>query len=51
MDDPLLLEGSNAMTATTIATGAPASSAKPWYKVLYVQVLIAIVLGALVGWL
>src|SRR6201989_2458660 len=24
---------------------------KPWYKVLYVQVLIAIVLGALVGWL
>ena len=39
------------MTATTIATGAPASSAKPWYRVLYVQVLIAIVLGALVGWL
>ncbi len=41
------------MTAT-IATGAPASpvkAAKPWYKVLYVQVLIAIVLGALVGWL
>ena len=26
-------------------------AAKPWYKVLYVQVLIAIVLGALVGWL
>ena len=25
--------------------------AKPWYSVLYVQVLIAIVLGALVGWL
>src|SRR5580704_6955843 len=40
------------MTAT-IATGAPASAAKPakpWYKVLYIQVLIAIVLGALVGW-
>jgi aerobic C4-dicarboxylate transport protein len=41
----------------TIATtaGAPApvrrAAAKPWYKVLYVQVLIAIVLGALVGWL
>ena len=39
----------------TIATtaGAPApvrrAAAKPWYKVLYVQVLIAIVLGALVG--
>ena len=37
--------------AATIATGAPVSAAKPWYKVLYVQVLIAIVLGALVGWL
>ena len=39
--------------AATIATEAPvsASAAKPWYKVLYVQVLIAIVLGALVGWL
>jgi aerobic C4-dicarboxylate transport protein len=24
---------------------------KPWYKVLYVQVLIAIVLGVIVGWL
>ncbi|MET4799102.1 dicarboxylate/amino acid:cation symporter [Bradyrhizobium sp. LB11.1] len=40
------------MTTTTMA-GAPAvpSAAKPWYKVLYVQVLIAIVLGAIVGWL
>jgi aerobic C4-dicarboxylate transport protein len=27
------------------------TTAKPWYKVLYVQVLIAIVLGAIVGWL
>src|SRR3954463_11248895 len=43
--------GVNVMTATTIAAGAPVSAAKPWYKVLYVQVLIAIVLGALVGWL
>jgi aerobic C4-dicarboxylate transport protein len=34
------------MDATTAATPA-----KPWYRVLYVQVLIAIVLGALVGWL
>ena len=33
--------------AATIATAAPVSAAKPWYKVLYVQVLIAIVLGAL----
>ena len=24
---------------------------KPWYRVLYIQVLIAIVLGALIGWL
>src|SRR6476660_1349540 len=40
------------MTTTTM-TGAPAapSAAKPWYKVLYVQVLIAILLGAIVGWL
>ncbi|MBR0961722.1 dicarboxylate/amino acid:cation symporter [Bradyrhizobium japonicum] len=40
------------MTTTTIA-GAPVAppAAKPWYKVLYVQVLIAIVLGAIVGWL
>src|SRR3979411_774014 len=37
--------------AATIATAAPVSAAKPWYKVLYVQVLIAIVLGALFGWL
>src|SRR2546421_5798768 len=41
------------MTATTVTGAAvsPAKPAKPWYKVLYVQVLIAIVLGALVGWL
>jgi len=40
------------MTTTTM-TGAPVAppAAKPWYKVLYVQVLIAIVLGAIVGWL
>jgi aerobic C4-dicarboxylate transport protein len=38
------------MTAV-IATGAPARAAKPWYKVLYVQVLIAILLGIVVGWL
>ncbi|MDA9431171.1 dicarboxylate/amino acid:cation symporter [Bradyrhizobium sp. CCBAU 51627] len=38
------------MTTTTMA-GAPAApaAAKPWYKILYVQVLIAIVLGAIVG--
>src|SRR3978361_2497214 len=38
------------MTAT-IATAAPTSAAKPWYRVLYVRVLIAIVVGALFGWL
>jgi aerobic C4-dicarboxylate transport protein len=35
----------------TTTEAAPASAAKPWYKILYVQVLIAIVLGAVVGWL
>src|SRR3981081_4685022 len=37
--------------AATIATEAPASATKPWYKILYLQVLIAILLGILVGWL
>ena len=32
--------------SATIATAAPAPAAKPWYRVLYVQVLIGIVLGA-----
>src|ERR1700716_3537611 len=35
--------------APTTVPAAPARAAKPWYKILYVQVLIAIVLGALVG--
>src|SRR6201997_2843653 len=38
------------MTVATIAGGRPAA-AKPWYKILYVQVLFAIVLGVIVGWL
>src|SRR5665213_4302049 len=37
--------------SATIATVAPARAAKPWYKILYVQVLIAIMLGVVVGWL
>ncbi len=37
--------------APTMVPAAPARAAKPWYKVLYVQVLIAIVLGIVVGWL
>ena len=36
--------------SATIATAAPARAAKPWYKILYVQVLIAILLGVLIGW-
>src|SRR6476620_449744 len=40
-----------AATIVTTAPAAPAGAAKPWYKVLYVQVLIAIALGAIVGWL
>src|SRR6201994_2821235 len=37
--------------SATIATVAPARAAKPWYKILYVQVLFAILLGIVVGWL
>ncbi|MBX9711870.1 MAG: C4-dicarboxylate transporter DctA [Xanthobacteraceae bacterium] len=36
------------MSPTTSSHGA---AAKPWYKILYVQVLIAILLGVVVGWL
>jgi aerobic C4-dicarboxylate transport protein len=37
----------------TIAASGPAevSTSKPWYRILYVQVLIAIVLGVVIGWL
>src|ERR1700760_427954 len=35
--------------SATIATVAPARAAKPWYKILYVQVLFAILLGVVVG--
>jgi aerobic C4-dicarboxylate transport protein len=35
--------------AAEIAVRDPAS--KPWYKILYLQVLIAIVLGVVIGWL
>jgi aerobic C4-dicarboxylate transport protein len=38
------------MTSTTGVT-VGAQPKKPWYKVLYVQVLLAIALGALFGWL
>ncbi len=36
---------------TTIAAAAPSQGARPWYKILYVQVLLAILLGVVVGWL
>jgi aerobic C4-dicarboxylate transport protein len=37
--------------ARTGEEGEMAQSGKPWYAALYVQVLFAVVLGALVGWL
>lgn len=40
------------MSVTTAAPHTGVSEAnKPWYKILYIQVLIAIVIGVLVGWL
>lgn len=41
---------SAAVPSTPAAPAAPVAR-KPWYRVLYVQVLVAIVLGALLGWL
>src|SRR3979411_2519258 len=37
--------------AATIATKAPRATAKPWYKILYLQVLVSRLLGIFVGWL
>ena len=37
--------------ATANVVGAGAAAAKPWYRILYVQVLFAILLGIVVGWL
>jgi aerobic C4-dicarboxylate transport protein len=37
--------------SSTLTPATAAKTPKPWYSVLYVQVLIAIFLGALVGWL
>ena len=41
------------MTQIAAATPAlaPVAPRKPWYRILYVQVLLAIILGVLVGWL
>jgi aerobic C4-dicarboxylate transport protein len=37
--------------ANVTVTGAGVQAAKPWYRILYIQVLIAILLGVVVGWL
>lgn len=37
--------------ATTHTSVGPAAASEPWYKVLYIQVLIAIALGVALGWL
>ncbi|MEH2469108.1 aerobic C4-dicarboxylate transport protein [Nitrobacteraceae bacterium AZCC 2161] len=37
------------MAAVIATTGVPAPAAKAWYQILYVQVLIAILLGIVVG--
>src|SRR5271156_660704 len=42
--------GGNVMAPTKLAA-APMRTAKPWYRILYVQVLIAILFGILLGWL
>ena len=41
---------SHAGTTSDVSTSG-VSQKKPWYKVLYVQVLIAILVGAIFGWL
>jgi len=54
---PAALFGEMTMVAATTPRGTSAAPAarpgvrKPWYKVLYIQVLTAIVLGAIIGWL
>lgn len=35
---------------TTIAAAPPVRASRSWYKILYVQVLFAILLGMIVGW-
>ena len=40
-----------ATTYGTAPAAVPRPAKEPWYKVLYIQVLIAIVLGVLLGWL
>jgi aerobic C4-dicarboxylate transport protein len=37
--------------ATSLKQSSLTAARKPWYRVLYIQVLVAIVVGAIVGWL
>jgi len=37
--------------AAAVETRVQARAAKPWYKILYLQVLIAILIGIVIGWL
>jgi aerobic C4-dicarboxylate transport protein len=39
------------MSTAAAAVEAPAPPRAPWYRILYVQVIVAIVVGALLGWL
>jgi aerobic C4-dicarboxylate transport protein len=39
------------MAEGTAGAHAGAHAAQPWYKILYIQVLFAIVLGVIIGWL
>ncbi len=39
------------MSTSALTSDASTAAPKPWYRILYVQVLVAIVLGALLGWL
>jgi len=48
--DVQVTELGGSMSSTT-TVGAPVRAARPWYKILYVQVLFAIALGVVVGWL
>ncbi|WP_315703729.1 MULTISPECIES: C4-dicarboxylate transporter DctA [unclassified Bradyrhizobium] len=40
-----------AVTGTAAQAAPQLAAKKPWYRILYVQVLIAIVIGVVVGWL
>src|ERR1700748_1028071 len=46
-----VISSSRRESAMTTDVVRPAVHHQPWYKILYIQVLIAIILGVLVGWL